>query len=115
MFKRCQGGYTEENGAGYDEFWDKLLGIDLSNRFGYYSSININSRRGRFLKTMQITQKSKEFFKEVWVEMKRVSWLSNKDVWRYTFIVLGITIGVSAFLGGLDFIFTEIIKKLIIR
>ena len=52
---------------------------------------------------------------EVWVEMKRVSWLSQKDVIRYTLIVLGITIAVSAFLGGLDFIFTEIIKKLIIK
>ena len=79
------------------------------------------SRRGRFLrtaainKTMTIIQKIKEFFREVFVEMKRVSWLSNKDVWRYTAIVLGITIVVAAFLGGLDFIFTEIIKKIITR
>ncbi len=64
---------------------------------------------------MTITQKVNVFFKEVWVEMKRVSWLSQKDVIRYTLIVLGITIAVSAFLGGLDFIFTEIIKKLIIK
>ena len=64
---------------------------------------------------MTITQKIKEFFKEVIVELKRVSWLSNKDVWRYTAIVLGITVGAAAFLGGLDFIFTELIKKLIIR
>jgi len=64
---------------------------------------------------MNITQKIKEFFKEVFVEMKRVSWLSNKDVWRYTAIVLGITIAVAAFLGGLDYLFTEIIKKIISR
>jgi len=64
---------------------------------------------------MTIIQKIKEFFREVFVEMKRVSWLSNKDVWRYTAIVLGITIVVAAFLGGLDFIFTEIIKKIITR
>jgi preprotein translocase subunit SecE len=64
---------------------------------------------------MNFTQKIKMFFKEVWVEMRRVSWLSRKDVWRYTFVVLGITIGVAAFLGGLDFIFTEIIKKIIIK
>ncbi|MCX6720649.1 MAG: preprotein translocase subunit SecE [Candidatus Staskawiczbacteria bacterium] len=64
---------------------------------------------------MTIIQKIKEFFKEVLVEMKRVSWLSNKDVWRYTAIVLGITIIVSAFLGGLDFIFSDIIKIFIIK
>ena len=64
---------------------------------------------------MTITQKVNIFFKEVFVEMKRVSWLSRKDVLRYTLIVLGFTIGAAAFLGGLDYIFTEIIKRLIIR
>jgi len=64
---------------------------------------------------MTITQKINMFFKEVWVEMKRVSWLSQKDVLRYTFIVLGITVGVAIFLGGLDYLFTEIIKRLITR
>jgi len=64
---------------------------------------------------MAITQKINIFFKEVWVEMRRVSWLSRKDIFRYTFIVLGFTIAAAVFLGGLDFIFTEIIKRLIIR
>ncbi|HCC60387.1 MAG TPA: preprotein translocase subunit SecE [Candidatus Staskawiczbacteria bacterium] len=58
-------------------------------------------------------QKINSFLKEVWVELKRVSWLSRKDVFKYTMIVLGITAAVSAFLGGLDFIFSEIIKRLI--
>jgi preprotein translocase subunit SecE len=60
-------------------------------------------------------QKVKSFFKEVFVEMKRVSWLSQKDVLKYTGIVLGITIVVAVFLGGLDYIFTSIIKVLILR
>ena len=38
--------------------------------------------------------------------MKRVSWLSQKDVLRYTMIVLGVTIVAAAFLGGLDYLFT---------
>jgi preprotein translocase subunit SecE len=64
---------------------------------------------------MTIIQRVNIFFKEVWVEMKRVSWLSQKDVFKYTGIVLGVVIVSAAFLGGLDFIFTSIIKKLIIR
>lgn len=64
---------------------------------------------------MNITQKIKSFFGEVWVEMKRVSWLSQKDVLRYTLIVLGFSIVVAAFLGGLDFLFSEVIKKFIFR
>ena len=66
-------------------------------------------------KTMNITQKINSFLREVWVELKRVSWLSQKDVLRYTLIVLGVTIGSAAFLGGLDFIFTEIIKRFILK
>lgn len=64
---------------------------------------------------MTITQKINVFFKEVWVEMKRVSWLSNKDVLKYTGIVFAVVIISAAFLGGLDYIFTEIIKILILR
>jgi len=64
---------------------------------------------------MTIIQRVNIFFKEVWVEMKRVSWLSQKDVFKYTGIVLGVVIVSAAFLGGLDFIFTSIIKSLIIR
>ncbi|MGD0577049.1 MAG: preprotein translocase subunit SecE, partial [Candidatus Staskawiczbacteria bacterium] len=67
------------------------------------------------LNSMTITQKINLFFKEVWVEMRRVSWLSQKDVLRYTLIVLGVTIVVAAFLGGLDYIFTTIIKNFVLR
>lgn len=64
---------------------------------------------------MSFSDKIKSFFKEVWVEMKRVSWLSRKDIIKYTLIVLGFTIAAAAFLGGLDYIFTEIIKIFIIK
>ena len=67
------------------------------------------------LKTMNITQKINLFFKEVWVEMKRVSWLSQKDVVRYTLIVIGVTIVAAVFLGGLDYIFTTVIKNFILK
>ena len=47
--------------------------------------------------------------------MKRVSWLSRKDVLRYTLIVLGFTVVAAVFLGGLDYIFTNIIKMFVLR
>lgn len=62
---------------------------------------------------MSIIQKLNIFVKEVLVEMKRVSWLSKKDVVNYTLLVLLVTIVVAFFLGGLDYIFTAIIKNLI--
>ena len=64
---------------------------------------------------MTFVEKINLFFKEVWVEMKRVSWLSRSDVLRYTFIVLAVTILAALFLGGLDYIFTEIIKLFVLR
>jgi preprotein translocase subunit SecE len=64
---------------------------------------------------MNITQKIKVFFKEVYVEMKKVSWLPRKEIVRYTLIVLGFTAVSAAFLGGLDYIFSLIIKNFILR
>lgn len=48
------------------------------------------------------------------MEMKRVSWLSRKEVVRYTLIVLAVTVVVAVFLGGLDYIFMEIIRKFLL-
>lgn len=64
---------------------------------------------------MNFTEKTKEFFKEVYVEMKRVSWLSQKEIVKYTLIVLAFTIAFAAFLGGLDYIFTLVIKNFILK
>lgn len=62
---------------------------------------------------MNIIQKVKSFLKEVYVELMRVSWLSRKDILRYTLIVLGATVAMAAFLGGLDYIFSEIVKRFV--
>jgi preprotein translocase subunit SecE len=64
---------------------------------------------------MKFTDKTKEFFKEVYVEMRRVSWLSRKEIVKYTLIVLGFTIISAAFLGGLDYIFTLVIKSFLLK
>lgn len=62
---------------------------------------------------MKLAEKIKSFLKEVYVELKRVSWLSRKDVLRYTLTVLAVSLAVAAFLGGLDYIFSAIIKKFV--
>ncbi|OGZ66180.1 MAG: preprotein translocase subunit SecE [Candidatus Staskawiczbacteria bacterium RIFCSPHIGHO2_02_FULL_43_16] len=64
---------------------------------------------------MDIVQKTQTFFKEVYVELRKVNWLTRGEVLRYTLIVLAVTIVVSAFLGGLDYIFSELIKRFIIK
>ena len=64
---------------------------------------------------MAITQKIKSFFKEVYLEMRKVNWLDRHDILRYTIIVLFVTIAVAAFLGGLDYIFSTLIRDFIIN
>ncbi|MBI2050151.1 MAG: preprotein translocase subunit SecE [Candidatus Staskawiczbacteria bacterium] len=64
---------------------------------------------------MKILEKAKSFLKEVYVELKRVNWLSGKEAFRYTMVVVAVTVIVAAFLGGLDYFFTELLKIFIVR
>ena len=64
---------------------------------------------------MNVIQKSNNFFKEVYVELKKVNWLSRQEVLRYTLIVLALTLVVAAFLGGLDYLFSTAIKSFILK
>lgn len=59
--------------------------------------------------------KFSNFFKEVYVELKKVNWLTRQEVLRYTLIILVITIIVAIFLGGLDYLFSTVIKSFIVR
>lgn len=55
------------------------------------------------------------FFKEVYVELRKVNWLTRREVLRYTIMVLVVMIVVAAFLGGLDYLFSTAIKSFIIK
>lgn len=64
---------------------------------------------------MNRAQKTKTFFKEVYVELKKVNWLSRNEVLRYTLLVLAITVIVAAFLGGLDYVFSTALRSFIVK
>ncbi len=53
------------------------------------------------------------FLKEVRTEMKKVNWPSRKETLNYTLIVVGASLAVAAFLGGLDFLFATFLEKFI--
>jgi len=55
------------------------------------------------------------FFKEVRLEMKKVNWPTRQETIRYTLIVVGISVAVAIFLGAVDFIFTTIVNKFILK
>ncbi len=55
------------------------------------------------------------FLKEVKLEIKKVNWPRKKETARDTLIVIGVSIVVAIFLGGIDFIFTRILDRLLDR
>lgn len=65
-----------------------------------------------FLRT--ISQKIKSFLKEVFTELKKVSWPSRQETLRYTLIVLITLLLLGMFLGGIDFLFTTFLNKFIL-
>ncbi len=64
---------------------------------------------------MNIFEKTQVFFREVYVELRKTNWLSRNEIIRYTFLVLAVTIVVAGFLGGLDYIFSELVQKFIVK
>lgn len=53
------------------------------------------------------------FLKEVQLEVKKVNWPTRQETLKYTLIVIGISAAVAGFLGGMDFIFSQLIEKFI--
>ncbi|MBP9727797.1 MAG: preprotein translocase subunit SecE [Candidatus Moranbacteria bacterium] len=51
------------------------------------------------------------FLTEAKVELSRVNWPTQKEVIRYTLLVVAISLSVAAFLGALDFLFSFLVEK----
>jgi preprotein translocase subunit SecE len=54
------------------------------------------------------------FLKEVKLEIKKINWPTRQQTIRYTLIVIGISVVVAVFLGGLDFIFTTLLDLFVL-
>ncbi len=53
------------------------------------------------------------YIKESIKEMKKVTWPTKKETYHYTVLVIGISLAVALFLGGLDFLFTKSLAMII--
>ncbi|MEK7598271.1 MAG: preprotein translocase subunit SecE [Patescibacteria group bacterium] len=56
-----------------------------------------------------------QFLKEAKAELLKVNWPSKNQTINYTLIVIGISIAVAIFLGGLDYFFEYLLKTFIIK
>ena len=64
---------------------------------------------------IKIFKKIPEFFKDVKVEMKKVTWPTRNETFNKTLIVIVIFIVAAVILGGLDAIFTWIMRTFVIK
>ncbi|PIV50272.1 preprotein translocase subunit SecE [Candidatus Falkowbacteria bacterium CG_4_9_14_3_um_filter_36_9] len=46
-------------------------------------------------------------------EMKKVTWPTKKETYNYTLLVIGISLVIAVFLGGLDYIFNLALELII--
>ncbi len=53
------------------------------------------------------------FLKEVKIEAKKVNWPTKQQTLRYTLLVVAVSIVAAIFLGGIDFLFNELIRRII--
>lgn len=56
-----------------------------------------------------------KYFRESVLELKKVTWPSKKETYRYTFLVIGLSLLVAVFLGALDYIFNFGLETIITR
>lgn len=56
-----------------------------------------------------------QFIQEAKEELMKVNWPSKKQTINYTLLVVAVSLAVAGFLGGLDWIFSYILKTFIIK
>jgi len=65
------------------------------------------------LNIMNIIQRTADYIKTSQQELKKVVWPTKKEVTQHTLMVIGISIGVAAFLGVIDFILNIVLSYVI--
>ncbi len=53
------------------------------------------------------------FLQESRQELKRVNWPTRAETTRYTIFVIAFSIGIAVFLGIIDFIFLQVLDRLV--
>jgi len=53
------------------------------------------------------------YLRETRAELKKVTWPTREEAMNLTYIVLGVTLAFSVFLGLLDWIFTQVFQLIL--
>ena len=58
--------------------------------------------------------KISNYLKEVRLELAKVNWPSRDETIRYTAVVIGVSVALALFLGGLDYVFSWLLNRFIL-
>ena len=67
------------------------------------------------MKIADFPNKLTTFLKEVYLETKKVNWPTRQETFRYTLLVIGVSVAVAVFLGAVDLVFTTFLSKFILK
>lgn len=56
-----------------------------------------------------------QFIKEAKAELYKVNWPTRRQATKYTMLVIGMSLAVAAFLGGLDYVFGAFVRNFLIK
>ena len=56
-----------------------------------------------------------QFLKDAKGELQKVNWPTKQQTINYTATVIGISIAVALFLGGLDYLFEQILNRFLLK
>lgn len=55
------------------------------------------------------------FLQEVKAELSKVVWPSRAETIKATILVIAISVAIGAYVGGLDFVFTSALNKILLK
>jgi len=55
------------------------------------------------------------YFKESWRELGKISWPNRKQTTHLTLAVLTFSLVMGVFIGGIDFGFSELVKRVLVK
>jgi preprotein translocase subunit SecE len=62
---------------------------------------------------MNLIGQAREFFKEVVLEFRRVTWPTRQQLVNSTVVVLAVTVAIAFFLGGVDIGLARIVERIL--
>lgn len=60
-----------------------------------------------------IIERLKEYFRDTRGELRKVTWPTRKQATNLTLIVLAVTVVMAIFLGGVDYMFSALIRWIV--